>query len=319
MVAAMATYVLLSGRWFRTSAALFVFLLTLATGRAQTNPWAYLFEETSYWYVPNQNLLSYLTSTSDLTDNVMASDQTLWTIAPSTNGTISGTSVAAIESGMLVMSSTSTMTGLVTETGQVRIAFSAPDSPTTIGIGQVREIEGETYLQMQMMTGTSLYVTHWAYMATYNGLAIPPFSNAPELLSPEWSWMEGTTWALESDELFGEGNSGQFQIEAYLNGYFWGRGTGPEGSEAENFTLIGSATPEGNILFNLLSGTTLTNLSGMISGGVETGSMVLRSYDSPETFTTAGAQVVPEPGVMGLLLAAGGLAGVLGWRRFCCG
>ena len=294
---------------------LLLFLSSLATGRAQTNPWAYLFENPSYWYVPTQNLLSYLTSTTDLADTQAANDQTLWAIAASTDGTISGTSTATMQAGPLVISSTTTMSGLVTPSGQVRIAFSAPDAPTTIGIGQVRQIEGETYLQMQMMTGTSLYVTHWAYMAPYDGVTIPSSSNAPELLSPEWAWMEGTTWALESEELFGVGGVGTFQIDSYVNGYYWGSGTGPAGSEAEDFTLIGSATPEGNILFNLLSGTTLTNLTGVISGDAETGSMVLRSYDSIDTYTTASAQVVPEPGAMALLLVAGGLAGVLGWRQ----
>lgn len=284
------------------------------TLNAQSTTWDSLLSN-SQWYVPAENLLAYLTSTTDLTDVTAAADQTIWQLGTATNGVFSGTSVATMQAGLFTFSSTSSMNGIVTDSGQVRIAFSAPDAPTTIGIGQIRDISGTSYLEMQMMTGTAFYVTHWAYMAAYNGDpdTLPPLVLEPELLSPEWAWMDGTSWELECEELFGPGQLGEFLIEDYVNGYFWGSGTGPEGSAAETFTLIGSATPEGNILFNVLSDGLLTGLTGQISGDATDGSMVLRSYESLESFTTGAAQVVPEPhglAVLGLLFATSPL-----WRR----
>lgn len=276
-------------------------LVTSSASRAQSSSWDSLLSN-SKWYVPAENLLAYLTSTTDLTDNVAAADQTIWELGSSSNGVFTGTSTATMQSGPLTISSTTTMNGIVTDSGQIRIAFSAPDTPTTIGIGQVRDIAGTSYLEMQMMTGTAFYITHWAYMAAYDGDpdSLPPLVLEPEFLSPQWAWMEGTTWALECEDLFGPGQQGQFVVDDYVNGYFWGSGTGPSGSAAENFTLVGSATPEGNILFNVLSGSTLTNLTGQISGGAGDGAMVLRSYQDLDTFSNGAAQVVPEPGSLAL-------------------
>jgi hypothetical protein len=75
--------------------------------------------------------------------------------------------------------------------------------------------------------------------------------------------------------------------------------------------LIGSATPEGNVLFNILSGETLTSLTGQITGDATNGAMGLRAYEEGEIGGVALAQVVPEPGVV-WLLALGGV--VLGCR-----
>lgn len=283
-----------------------------ATLCAQSTTWD-SFLSNSQWYVPAENLLAYLTSTDDLSNVTAAADQTIWQLGTATNGVFTGTSTATMQSGLFAFTSTSSMNGIVTDSGQVRIAFSAPDTPTTIGIGQIRDIAGTNYLEMQMMTGTAFYVTHWAYMAAYDGDpdSLPPLVLEPEFLSPEWAWMDGTTWALECEKLFGPGQQGRFSIDDYVNGYFWGSGTGPEGSAAENFTLIGSATPEGNILFNVLSEGVLTNLTGQIAGDATNGSMVLRSYESLESFTNGAAQVVPEPGSLVLI----GVAGLLGIGR----
>jgi hypothetical protein len=292
----------------------FLALVLSSTLHAQSTTWDSLLSN-SQWYVPAENLLAYLTTTSDLTDVTPAADQTIWQLGTATNGVFTGTSVATMQAGAFTFSSTSSMNGIVMDSGQVRIAFSAPDAPTTIGIGQIRDISGTSYLEMQMMTGTAFYVTHWAYMAAYGGNpdTLPPLVLEPEFLSPEWAWMDGTSWALECEKLFGAGQQGQFLIDDYVNGYFWGTGTGPDGSAAETFTLIGSATPEGNILFNVLSDGVLTGLAGQIAGDATNGSMVLRSYESLDNFTTGAAQVVPEPhgiAVLGLLFASSAL-----WRR----
>jgi hypothetical protein len=305
-------------RWF-----VVVFVLLHFFGRpaaAQSTTWDSLLTN-SLWYVPAENLLAYMATSSNFANPQAVADQTLWNIGTSVNGVFSGTSIAEFKAGPLTFSSTTTMNGLVTDAGQVRIIFTQPDTPATIGIGQVREIGSHTFLEMQMITGEEdLYITHWAYMASYDGNPenLPNLEISPsQLRSEEWSWMAGTSWSLQNDDLFGTGQTGSFFLTSYHNGYYWGTGTGPEGSATETFSVLGSATPEGNILFNVLSGTTLTSLTGVISGTGATGHMLLRSYSTEGTFGNPGlAQVVPEPATAMLVLGgAGVLIGLQRLRR----
>lgn len=284
--------------------------------KAQSTTWDSLITDT-LWYVPAENLLAYVATGSNFANPQAAADQTIWNIGDCVNGVFSGTSTAEFKIGPVSFSSTTTMNGVVTDAGQVRIIFTQPDTPATIGIGQVREINSITFLEMQMITGEDdFYITHWAYMAPSDGnpANLPPLEISPsQLTSSEWNWMAGTNWNLQNDDLFGDGGTGTFAITDYVNGYYWGTGTGPAGSDTETFSVLGSATPEGNILFNVLSGTTLTSLTGAISGTGTTGQMALRSYNTEGTFGDPGfAQVVPEPGAM-VLVAIG--AGALLWRR----
>jgi len=285
--------------------------------RAQSTQWDALFSNTQ-WYVPMQNMLAYSASGTDLSDAIPIADQTIWSLGEVVNGQFTGTSEAEFKIGPTTFTSSNSMDGVVTDSGQVRILFSSSGSPTTIGIGQLRTVEGTTYFEMQMISGGSSYVTHWAYMAPYSEgtTTLPPLEVAPsQLRSPEWNWMQGTTWLMQNNELFGEGGSGSFDVTNYQNGYFWGTGTGPMGSEAESFSFIGSATPEGNILFNVLSGSTLTSLTGMIAGGASDGSMALRSYSAIGTLgDPSEAMVVPEPSIVMMLVA--GAAGFPLMRRF---
>jgi hypothetical protein len=284
--------------------------------KAQSTTWDSLITD-SLWYVPAENLLAYVATGSNFANPQAAADQTIWNIGNCANGVFSGTSNAGFKIGPVSFSSTTTMNGVVTDAGQVRIVFTQPDTPATIGIGQVREINDITFLEMQMITGQAdFYITHWAYMAPYDGnpATLPPLEISPsQLTSSEWNWMAGTNWSLQNDDLFGEGGTGTFAITDYVNGYYWGTGSGPEGSATETFSVLGSATPEGDILFNVLSGTTLTSLTGLISGTGATGQMALRSYNTEGTFGDPGfAQVVPEPGAV-VLVALG--ASALLWRR----
>lgn len=292
-------------------------LVASADARAQSTQWDSLFSNTQ-WYVPTQNMLAYSASSTDLSDAIPVADQTIWSLGEVVNGQFTGTSNAEFKIGSTTFTSSNSMNGVVTDSGQVRILFSNSGSPTTIGIGQLRTVEGTTYFEMQMISGGSSYITHWAYMAPYSAgtTVLPPLDVAPsQLRSPEWNWMQGTSWLMQNNELFGEGGSGNFSVTNYQNGYFWGTGTGPVGSEAESFSFIGSATPEGNILFNLLSGSTLTSLTGLIAGDASDGSMVLRSYSAIGTLgDPSEAMVVPEPSAMMMLLATA--VGFLLVRRF---
>lgn len=282
--------------------------------RGQSTTWDSLLSN-SQWYVPGDNLRSYIASGTNLADNTAVVDQTLWTLGVATNGVFTGTSTTDLKEGVLVISSTRSMNGLVTTEGQIRIVFSGTSGTTTFGIGQMREISGTTYMEMQMLTSIGgSYLTHWAYMTPYDGNpeTLPALDLPTTPISQEWAWMEGTTWALESPDLFGPGGSGTFTVDAYDNGYYWGSGTGTNGA----FTMIGSATPEGNILFDTLSGTTLTSLTGQITGDASNGTMVLRTYDNDgNPGDGATANVVPEPGTVALLAGALGVLLIVARRR----
>lgn len=284
------------------------------TAKGQADNWDALLSN-SHWYVPQENLLSYMTSSTNFTTPppLVLWDQTLWSLGTAVDGLFSGSSQANFFSPELSFSNTASIVGLATESGQIRMRFTTSDGGTTIGIGQFRDVSGTTAMQMQMISGQAgtAYTTHWAYMMPYDPAIFTPPNPVPnsDIVSTEWAWTDGTTWTLASDDLFGAGGVGTFSVEDYRNGYFWGPGTGPAATTLSNFTFLGSITPEGNVLFNVLdSSANLTSLTGLITGGPETGEMVLRAYEfdgSVADFGTIGtASIVPEPSVFLLLFVA---------------
>lgn len=301
-------------------------LASSGTAHAQSSTWDAMLSN-SFWYVPRENLLAYMTSGTSFTDPAPSagSDQTLWSLGTATNGFFTGTAVGTfrpLDFPLIAISNTDTITsGIVTDGGQIRMTFVGVSSgDQTIGIGQVRTISGTDYMEMQMITGgSSVLTTHWAYMAKYDPNTFTPPSLFPDgtLLSQEWKWTEGSTWRLDSDELFGPAGSGTFTITNYRNGYFWGPGTGPAAGAAATYTQIGSITPEGNVLFNVLIGGTLTSLAGQITGTGMTGQMVLRSYDGTSFGPAGYATVVaiPEPRTHAMALAGLACGGYAVWRR----
>lgn len=301
-------------------------LVSAGVAHAQSTTWDSMLSN-SYWYVPQENLLAYMTSGTNFTDPtpMAGSDQTLWSLGTATNGTFTGTAVGTFRpSGfplVAISNTTDIVSGIVTDAGQIRMTFVGVSSGAqTIGIGQVRTISGTDYMQMQMITGgSSVLSTHWAYMAKYDPNTFVPPSLFPDgvLLSQEWKWTDGSTWRLQNDDLFGPGGSGTFTITNYRNGYFWGPGTGPSDSAAATYTQIGSFTPEGNVLFNVLVDGTLTSLAGQITGTGLTGQMVLRSYDGTNFGSAGYATVVsvPEPCTCVMALAGVACSGYRGYRR----
>jgi len=284
------------------------------TAKGQSNQWDALLSN-SHWYVPQENLLSYMTSSTNFTTPppLVLWDQTLWSLGTAFEGAFSGSSVANFYSPELSFSNTATIAGLATESGEIRIRFTTSDGGTIIGIGQFRDVSGTNAMQMQMISGQpgTFYTTHWAYMMPYDPTTFTPPDPVPnsDIVYTEWAWTDGTTWTLASDDLFGAGGVGTFSVEDYRNGYFWGPGTGPAATTLSNFTFLGSITPEGNVLFNVLDSTAnLTSLTGRITGDPETGEMELRTYEfdgSVADFGVVGtASIVPEPSVFLLLLVA---------------
>lgn len=282
----------------------------------------------SHWYVPRENLLAYMASGSSFTTPppLVLWDQTLWALGPAVNGVFSGSSQATfyVTVGSSFSQNTS-IQGIATEAGQIRMKFmTTSGSAPVIGIGQFRDVSGTTAMQMQMISGPSggPYITHWAYMLPYDPATFTPPNPLPneDLTSTEWAWTVGSRWNFRSDSLFGVGGEGRFTITDYRNGYFWGSGTGPVGSPGETFTQLGSITPEGNVLFNILdASSSLVSLAGLVLGGPENGRMELRAYefsgDDPSFGPLGVAVVVPEPGTMGLFAVAALALGMSCSRR----
>lgn len=272
----------------------------LATAAAaQSSRWDSILSN-SNWYVPVPGLIAYGSSNRSFyrPSPLAFGDQTLWALGTATNGAFTGQSNATFDLGGVSSTSAQSMQGLVSDSGQIVIVFSQPGAPSTIGIGQMREINGLPLMQMQMVTGSSFLVSHWAFMTPYNPAVFTPPSPSQvvtgDLTSPQWRWTAGTTWRISSPTLFGTSAPGTFKISNYNSGYYWGLGAGPPGSSVGNFTMLGSITPEGNVLFSMLSNGVLTSLSGQITGDPTTGTMVLRPYLGNGTFgSPSGADIMP--------------------------
>lgn len=226
-------------------------------------------------------------------------DQTLWALGTATNGAFTGQSNATFDINGSSSTSSQSMQGVVSDSGQIVIVFSQPGSPSTVGVGQMREVNGVPLMEMQMVTGSSFLVSHWAYMTPYNPAVFTPPSPSQvvtgDLTSPQWRWTAGTTWRVSSSTLFGTSAPGTFKISNYNSGYYWGLGAGPPGSSIGNFTILGSITPEGNILLSMLSDGVLNSLTGLITGDPTTGLMALRPYLGDGTFgpLSSGADIMP--------------------------
>jgi hypothetical protein len=145
----------------------------------------------------------------------------------------------------------------------------------------MRFVQGEWRVEMQMATGNDFLVTHWAYMSEVASGTTPPEPVSPppnpSLLSDEWRWIEGTDWALTDTALFGsQPGAGVFHIESFRNGYFWGSGTG-----SQPFNVLGSVTPEGNLLFLISQdGAQPALRTGILAQTAPgSGTMLLRTYE----------------------------------------
>ncbi len=271
---------------------------------AQTESWDSTFSD-SHWYVPVPNLVAYAASIENFTTPppIPIGDQTLWSLGSATNGVFTGVSQATFAIGSSTSTSTTAMQGIVTQSGQIRIVFSSPGTPDTVGIGQMTSIGGVPEMEMQMVTGSSLIITHWAYMLPYNPATFtPPAAQAvpAQIVSSQWSWTAGTTWKLVSPGLFGSTAPGTFKIAGFSNGYVWGPGTGPAGSSGTNFTEFGSITPEGNVLVAVSINGVLTSLAGRITGNASDATIAMRGYTGSSVFGSAAvAQIMSSSNIAG--------------------
>jgi len=248
---------------------------------AQSTIWDSTLTNT-HWYVPVPQLLAYAAPKTGFSNPIPIGDQTLWTLGVASNGAFTGTSTAKLAIGPAVVTDNSTIQGFVTPAGQITMIFTPTSGGTaTVGLGQMRIINGVTEMEMQMITGGSLLVTHWAYMLPYDPASFtpPPPQPVPANSVPQWAWMSGTPWRIVSPAMFGTTSPGRFVVTNYQNGYFWGTGLAPNGSSTGTFTLLGSVTPEGKVLFNTLSRGNLTSLYGTATGDASGTLMAVSTYD----------------------------------------
>jgi len=121
----------------------------------------------TFWYVTQENLPAVAT---DLTtqQHQLVSDQTVWHIEDYAQGYFWGKTVVQLTGGDPLCLS---MVGSITPEGDVQITFTLPLSGLapalslkTSGSGRMRLLQGEWKFEMQMTTGVTQLITHWAYM-----------------------------------------------------------------------------------------------------------------------------------------------------------
>lgn len=273
-------------KWGMGRAVLAGAMLATGSAWAQSNPWDPVISN-SNWYVTVPQMLAYASGTTSFINPLAIGDQTLWALGTSVNGVFSGTSTGQLLIGNTYSYSTLSIQGSVTASGQILMVFTPTSGPTTIGLGQMADRGGAYEMEMQMITGSSVLVTHWAYMTSYDPATFtPPAAQHVESnASPNWKWMAGTPWRMNSPGLFGSPGQGNLVVTNYDGGYFWGVAVAPGGASAGVFTVLGSVTPEGRVLLNTISAGQLYSLYGGVVGSPAEAAMLLGAYDSSGAFT----------------------------------
>lgn len=133
-----------------------------------TTTWNFL--KGTYWYVPFKSLLAMQMSPTDGTVTQMI-DQTVWQITNYENGYFWGNCAALLyekDTTPTAVPSSFRIMGSITPQGKVLIAFMPINQLgallETTGFGAMREQEKSWVFEMQMASGTSNVVTHWAFM-----------------------------------------------------------------------------------------------------------------------------------------------------------
>lgn len=277
----------------------------------------------SNWYVPINNQLAYGANVATQFSNPIAiGDQTTWGCQLGVNGcttastagftvtsapgsavtTFVGSATGQLAIGPVLTTSYLSIAGSVSPTGATVMVFTPTDSdgtPTggasTVGFGQFDNIGHVPAMVMQMISGSSFLVTHWAYMLPYSGpssAAHQAIPKPPSRANPWYAWMKGTTWSIVDPALFGTSEPGTFTITDYSGGYLIGSGQGPA-SNPITFTQLGSITTRGKVLFNTMVDGSTTQVSsyGELRGFPRRSAATLAGYD-PTTGQPTGSQTV---------------------------
>ena len=236
----------------------------------------------SYWYVPVPQLLAYAAPKTGFSNPIAIGDQTLWSLGTATNGAFTGFSSAQLAIGPASHIENSTIQGFVTTSGQITMVFTpvgggaADRRPRPDAADQWRDADGnaDDHGRQPVDHALGLYDP----LQPRNLLAAGPATNPCEF-GAGMGVDVGHTLAHHSPSMFGTATPGRFVMSDYQNGYFWGSGAAPSASSAGNFTLLGSVTPEGRVLFNTLSRGNLTSLYGAASGDASGAQMLVSTYD----------------------------------------
>jgi outer membrane autotransporter protein len=281
----------------------------------------------SNWNVPLENQLAYgANASTGFSSPFVLGDQTTWGcqlgVSGCTTSSTSGISVTGTSGGItrFTGSATGTMqigllppivgynaiSGSVTSSGTIAMVFTPTNSSgvvtsgasTTLGLGQFQNVGGVNEMEMQMISGTSLLITHWAYMTPYSGpnsAATAPIANPPSNANPYYSWTTGTVWKIVDPTLFGTTVPGRFVVSNYNGGYFYGYGVGPK-SNPVAYTQLGSITPQGMVLFaTMAKDTQVLNASyGQLTGSSGNGVMSLADYDSTTASPTGSVTLLSQ-------------------------
>lgn len=273
------------------------------------------------WYVPDQYLLAYMSNSDSFLQSVPMGDQTLWVgmQADPVTGSFTGTATASFALGPIISPPASqTMQGIVDAQGNITILFTPEGGGSnTVGVGKFQEYGNSYQMEMQMISGSGTYISHWAYMAPYPASFTPaqPAPVTSSTASPMWRWTAGTPWQIVSPTLFGNLEPGRIAIVSYNGGYFIGQGI--DASGIERFTALGSITPEGKVLFNTISGesNTLDSFYGDIVGNANQASMTLGPYTNPSELayinliTPYNDRLIGQPAAQGAAEALYRIAG----------
>jgi hypothetical protein len=144
----------------------------------------------TYWYVPDAFLPAVqMTATEDAP--VWMTDQTVWQITGYKDGYFWGNCAALIyQTGTTPDAAPSArkLIGSVTPNGEVQISFMALNTlgaaMSISGWGHLKDRVGSWFFEMQMASGVTDLVAHWAYMAeTKEG-------------DDSWNKLPGTTYSV---------------------------------------------------------------------------------------------------------------------------
>jgi hypothetical protein len=142
----------------------------------------------SYWFVPTMYLPAFQMSAAD-TAPVPMTDQTVWQITTYQNGYFWGNcAVLLYPNGTVPEEAPSArrLLGTITPDGNVQITFMPLNklgaAMSTAGWGRMQQQNGVWTFEMQMSSGVSSLVAHWAYMyPTQEG-------------EPSWNQLPGTDY-----------------------------------------------------------------------------------------------------------------------------
>lgn len=125
----------------------------------------------TYWYVPTAYLSALQFHPGQINPFAWASDQTVWNIVESRDGYFVGKAYIEFRADDNTTKPEylcRTLVGSMTPDGNVYLNF-VPESiagaaMATTGIGRVRTHDNGIVFEMQMTTGVTFLLAHWAYM-----------------------------------------------------------------------------------------------------------------------------------------------------------